>query len=75
LLYLNTLSDKHTLGRTPLNEESARHWYLYLTTHNTHKRETSLSPAGLEPAIPGSEMPQTHALDRAAIKVGKFIHS
>ena len=40
------------------------------TTHNTHKRQTSMSPAGFEPAIPASERPQTHALDRAAIGIG-----
>ena len=39
---------------------------LYLTTHNTHKTQTSMTPAGFEPAIPASERPQTHALDRAA---------
>jgi hypothetical protein len=32
-----------TLGRTPLNEGPARHRDLYLTTHNTHKRQTSMS--------------------------------
>jgi hypothetical protein len=35
-------------------------------THNTHKRQTSMPPAGFESAIPVSERPQTHALDRAA---------
>jgi len=35
-----------TFGRTPLNECSARHRDLYLTTH---KRQTSISPAGFEP--------------------------
>jgi len=33
---------------------------------NTHKGPTSMPPAGFEPAIPKSERPQTHALDRAA---------
>jgi hypothetical protein len=37
-----------------------------LTTHNTHKRQTFLPPAGFEPTIPASERPQTHALDGAA---------
>jgi hypothetical protein len=32
---------------------------LYLTTHNTHNRQTSMSPAGFEAAIPASERPQT----------------
>jgi hypothetical protein len=35
---------------------------LYLTTHNTHIH----APSGFEPAIPASERPQTHALDRVA---------
>ena len=55
-----------TLGRTPLGEWSARRRDLYLTTHNTHKRQTSMLLAGFEPAIPASERSQTHALHRAA---------
>ena len=42
----------------------------YLTTHNIHNRETSMPPAGFEPAIPASERPQDHALDRAATGIG-----
>ena len=39
----------HTIvGRTPLNEGSARRRNLYLTTSNTHKRQTSMLPAGFE---------------------------
>ena len=60
-LHLNT----HTLGRTPLDEWSARRRDLYLTTHSTHKRQPSMPLEGFEPAIPASERPQTHALDRA----------
>ena len=30
---------------------------LYLTTHNTQNRQTSMLPAGFEPAIPASERP------------------
>ena len=48
-----------TLGRTPLDEWSALRRDLYLTTHNTHNRQTSIPPAGFEPAIPASERPQT----------------
>jgi hypothetical protein len=60
-------SVKHTtLDRTPLDERSARRRDHYLTTHNTHKGQTSMSPAGFEPTIPASERPQTHALDCAA---------
>ena len=42
----------------------------YLTTHNTHKRQTSMPPVGFEPTIPASERPQTYALDRAATETG-----
>jgi len=45
----------HTLGRTPLDEGSARRRDLYLTTHNTHKKQTPMSPAGFELAIPAIE--------------------
>ena len=42
-----------TLGRTPLDEWSAWRRDLYLTTHNTHNRQTSMPPprVGFEPAI------------------------
>ena len=63
----NTHTHTHTtVGRTPLDEWSARRRDLYLTTHNTHKILTSMQPAGFEPATPSSGRPQTHALDRAA---------
>ena len=56
-----------TIGRTPLDELSARRTDLYLTTHDTHNRQTSMPPpVGFEPAIPVNERPQTHALCRAA---------
>ena len=49
---------------------------LYLTAHNTHKRQTSMPPAGLEPAIPESEKPKTHALDRAATGIDfSYVHN
>jgi len=59
-----------TLGRTPLDEWSAPRTDLYLTTHNTHNRQTSMPPVGFEPTIPAGERPQTHALDRAATGTG-----
>jgi len=52
----------NTLVRTPLDELSARRRDLYLTTHNTHKRQTPTPPTGFEPAIPAGERPQIHAL-------------
>ena len=67
-----TLIGRTTLGTTPLDGWSARRRGLYLTTHNTHNRQTSTLPAIFEPTIPASEWPQTHALDRAATGTGLF---
>ena len=59
-----------TVGRTPLDERLARRRDLYLTTHNTHNRQTSIPPVGFEPAVSAGERPQTYALDRAATGIG-----
>jgi hypothetical protein len=59
-----------TLGRTPLDEWSARRRDLYLTTHNTCNRQTSMTPAGFEPSVSASERQQTHALACAATGIG-----
>ena len=64
-----------TLGRGPPDEWSARRRDLYLTTRNSHNRKTSMLVAGFEPAIPASERTQTHALDRAAIRISHGIFS
>ena len=60
-----------TVGRSPLDEWSARRKDLYLTTHN-HNRQISMRPVGFEPTISTGERPQTHVLDRAA--TGIFWH-
>ena len=60
-----------TVGRTPLHEWSARRKDLYLSTHNTHNRQTSKPWVGFEPTISAGERPQTSASDRAAIGTGK----
>ena len=62
-----------TLSRTPLDKWSAPRRDLYLTKHNTHKRQTSRTSAGFEPTIPASERPQTYALDRTATGIGIII--
>ena len=46
-----------TVGRNPLNEWSVRRRDLYLTTHNTHNRQTSMPRVGLEPTIAAGERP------------------
>jgi hypothetical protein len=66
LFFAITLMPHVTLGRTPKDDRSAHRSDLYLTTHNTHTRQTSMLPAGFEPTFTSSERLQTHALDRAA---------
>jgi hypothetical protein len=41
-LHDHTFCRHTTLGRTPLDEGPARRRGLYLTTHNTHMRQTSI---------------------------------
>jgi len=69
-LLIHEVSRSHkrrtTVGRTPLEEGSARCRDFYLKTHNSHNKQTSLSPVQFEPTISASERPQTYALDRAA---------
>jgi hypothetical protein len=53
-----------TLGRTPVDEWSARYRDLYLTINNNLKRQTSMLPAEFEPTIPANKRPQTDVLPR-----------
>jgi hypothetical protein len=53
-------------GLKEMWEETVKILYLYLTTHNIHKRRTSMPPEGFETKIPANERPQTNALDREA---------
>jgi hypothetical protein len=66
--FLNYKQWHITVARTPLDEGLARRRDLYLTTHNTHKSQTTTSPVGFEHAIPASE--QTLALDRSTTGIG-----
>jgi len=43
------------------------------TTQKTHKRQTPMTPAGFEPAIPASDRPQNHALERATTAIGGIV--
>ena len=69
LLQLITFSDTHSththihiLGMTPLDEGSTRRRDLYLTAHDTHKRQIFIPLTGFEPAIPANEQPQFYHL-------------
>jgi len=59
LLSYLIIQRKTTLGRAPVDEGSALPRYLYLTTHNTHKRQKSMLLEGFEPATPESDLPHT----------------
>ena len=73
LRFLDHTQRRTTVGRTPLDEWTARRRDLYLKTHNTHNRQTSMPPVGFEPTISAGERPQTYALDRAATGTGRVI--
>jgi hypothetical protein len=70
LRFLDHTQRRSKVGRTPLDEWSARRRDLYLTTHKIHTRQISISPGGFEPTISASERPQTYVLDRAATGTG-----
>jgi len=60
-----------TVGRTSLDAWSVRRRDLYLTTHNTHNRQTSMPPVRFEPTISAGERPQAEPLNRAATETGE----
>jgi hypothetical protein len=60
--FLYHKQQRATVGRTPLDEWPDRRRDLYLTTHNTHNRQTSMPPVGFEPTISSGERPQNYAL-------------
>jgi len=69
--FLDHTQRRTTVGRTPLDEWSARRIDLYLTTHNTHNRQTAMPPVGFEPTISACERPKSYSLDRAATGTGE----
>ena len=73
--FLDHTQRRTTVGRSPLDEWSARRRDLYLTTHNTHNRHLSMPPAGFEPTIPAGERPQTYASDHAATGTGECLYT
>ena len=75
LRFLDHTQRRTTVGRTPLDEWSARRRDLYLTTHNTHNSQKSMPTVGFEPMISVGEQPQTYALDRAATGTGNLFHT
>jgi hypothetical protein len=70
--FLDHTQRRTKVCRTPLDEWSARCRNIYLTTHNTHNRQTSMPLQGFEPTVLAGERFQTYALDRAATGTGYF---
>ena len=58
LMFLDHTQRHSTVGRTPLDEWSARRRDLYLTTHDTHSRQISMPPVGFEPKMSAGERPR-----------------
>ena len=57
LMFLDHTQRRTTVGRSPLDEWSARPRDLYLIIHNTHNRQTSMPPSRI----------RTHDLSRWAV--------
>ena len=62
LMFLDHTQRRSTVGRTPLDEWSARRRDHYLTKHDTHNRQISMPPVGFEPTISAGQRPQTARL-------------
>ena len=71
--HTHSLTHTHTHTYTRLDEWSARRRDPYLKAQNTQKSQISMPPAGFESAIPASELPQAHALYRAATGIGRLL--
>jgi hypothetical protein len=56
-MFLDHTQQSNTVGRTPLDEWSARRRDLYLTTHDIHNRQISMPSVGFEPTISAGERP------------------
>ena len=67
LMFLVHTQRRSTVGRTPLDEWSARRRDLYLTTHDTHNRQISMPTVGFEPTISAGERPQAHPVCKMRI--------
>src|SRR5215475_11495204 len=69
LMFLDHTQRRSTVGRTPLDERSARRRDLYLTTHDTHNRQISMPPVGFEPKISAGERPVAASLLRSWVRI------
>ena len=65
LMFLDHTQRRSTVGRTPLDEWSARRRDFYLTTHDTHNSQISMPLVGFEPTISAGERPAATRLLRS----------
>ena len=68
-MFLDHTQRRSTVGRTPLDEWSARRRDLYLTTHDTHNRKISMPPVGFEPTISAGERPAAAHLLKSWVRI------
>jgi hypothetical protein len=61
-MFLDHTQRRTTVGRTPLDERSARRRDHNQTTHQTTNRQKTIPPAGLEPKITAGERPPAEIL-------------
>jgi hypothetical protein len=69
LMFLDHTQRRSTVGRTPLDERSARHRDLYLTTHDNHNRQISMPPVGFKPMISAGKRPAAAYLLRSWVRI------
>jgi hypothetical protein len=62
--FLDHTQRRNTVGRTPLDQWSARRRDFYLTTHNTPNRQTYMLPVEFELTSSTAEQPQTRLRPR-----------
>ena len=68
-MFLDHTQRRTTVGRTPLDERSARRKDLYLTTHDTHNRQISMPPVGFEPTISAGVRPAAAHLLKSWVQI------
>jgi hypothetical protein len=56
------------VGKTPLDERSARGQDLYLTTHNIHDRQNSVPPTGFDLKSQQGGRPQNYAFEYTILR-------
>ena len=69
LMFLDHTQRRTTVGRTPLDELSARRRDLYLTTHDTHNRQISMPLVRFDPTILAGERPVASRLLRSWVRI------